>query len=427
MTELKRRIHEIVEKNQDELVQLVMDLVRHPSVKGNELSAQKFFAEKLTDLGAIVDLFEPDINKLKDNPEFVTNRDSFEGSPVIGSVIKGSGSGKSLILCGHMDVVDPGSGAWTYGPFDPQVKDGKIYGRGTVDMKGGIACSYFAVKALQEAGVKLKGDVKILTTIDEEVGNCGMLALVDKGYTADGAIVTEPSDLALTLSSSGSVWYKLRVFGKAAHGGSSYYGVNAIYKAIPFITRIREWEEERRLKLFCKDEHYKELPIPFCVGVNKFHAGTMPAVVPEEAVLEGRIGISPSETNQEVTSEFIDMIERVAASDPWTSQNPPSIEILPSRWISRTISSDHPLVESVKDNFALLFGKQPKIDGMIACSDSGTLQKIGKTPAFEFGPGPMTTLHKTDEYVLIDSLINTTKIIASTLIDWCELDSISEE
>jgi len=419
MASVKECAQEAVAKNRDELIQLVMDLVRHPSTKGNELSAQTFFADKLRELGAEVDMFEPDLERLRQHPGFVTDRTSFAGSPVIGSVLKGAGGGKSMILCGHMDVVDPGDGAWTYGPFSPRYLDGKVYGRGACDMKGGIACNYMAVKSLRDAGIRLKGDVKILTTIDEEVGNCGMLALTEKGYSADGALVAEPSDEALTVSSAGSIWYKLHIYGKAAHGGSAYYGVNAIYKALPFISRIRDWEEERRLRLFGKARFYENLPVPFCIGVNMFHSGTMPAIVPEEAVLDGRIGISPLETTEEIMKEFEDMIQRVAQADPWTKEHPPLVEYHPSRWVSRSLDPDHPLVQTVKANYRDLKGVDPVMDGMKACSDSGTLQHYGHTPAFEFGPGPGTALHQTDEYVSAESLLNVTKVIAATLIDWC--------
>lgn len=419
MTDLKERAIETVVKNQDELIQLVMSLIRHASTKGNELSAQSFFASKLRELGAEVDMFEPDIEKLRQHPGFVTDRTSFVGSPVIGSVLKGYGGGKSMILCGHMDVVDPGDGAWTNDPFSPSYADGKIYGRGACDMKGGIACNYMAVKSLQDAGIRLKGDVKILSTIDEEVGNCGILALMEKGYSADGALVTEPTDEALTVSSAGSVWFKLHIYGKAAHGGIAYNGVNAIYKALPFINRIRDWQEERRLRLFGKVQFYENLPVAFCTGVNMIHSGTMPAIVPAEAILDGRIGISPQETTEEVMKEFEGMIRGVAQADPWTIEYPPLVEYHPSRWVSRNLDPDFPLVQTVKANFHEVKGVYPVIDGMKACSDSGTLQRYGHTPAFEFGPGPGTTLHKTDEYVSAESLLNVTKVIATTLIDWC--------
>ena len=421
MTDLKERVIEAVERNKDELVQLVMDLIRYPSTKGNEQGAQVFFASKLRELGAEVDMFEPDIEKLRQHPGFATSRISFEGSPVIGSVLKGAGGGKSMILCGHMDVVDPGAGVWTYDPFSPWCADGRVYGRGACDMKGGIACNYFAVKSLLDAGIRLKGDIKILTTIDEEVGNTGMLALTEKGYSADGALVTEPSSEALTVSCGGAVWFKLHVYGKSAHGGSSYDGINAIYKSLPFIERIRAWEEERRLRLFGKDQFYEGLPVPFCVGVNMLHSGTMPGIVPEEAILDGRIGISPRETAEEVMKEFEDMIRNVAQVDPWTKEHPPLLEYHPSRWISRKLDPGHPLVQTVRANYHALKDTDPIVDAMKACSDSGTLQFYGHTPAFEFGPGPVSNLHKTDEYVNIESLLNVTKVIATSLIDWCEV------
>ena len=421
MTDLKKRVEAVIDQNKEELEQLLLDLVSHPSTKRHELSAQTFFAGKLKELGAEVDLFEPDIQQMRAKyPGFATDRESYEDSPVLAGTLSGAGGGKSMILSGHMDVVEPGDGDWiTGGAFVPQVIDGKIYGRGACDMKSGHACSYMALKALKDAGIKLKGDVTVLATIDEEVGNTGIMSLLDKGYRADGAINTEPTAERITVSSAGSFWYKIHVYGRAAHGGASYFGVNAIYKAYPFVDRIRQWEEERRQELFGKVPFYEELIIPFCAGVNMLHAGKMQAIVPEEAVLEGRVGVSPLEDTEEVMERFKCMMMDVALSDPWTKEHPPLIEFHPCRWISHSLEPDHPLAQTVASNYQSVTGKEAEFNGFKACSDSGTMHRMFGIPTLDFGAGPDDTLHKTNEFISVDSLLNVTKVIATTLIDWC--------
>jgi acetylornithine deacetylase len=419
MEQIKRKLQDAIAGRKDEIVALAQDLIRFPSTKGNEADAQSFFADKLRDLGATVEIFEPDIEKMKKHPAFVSERETFAGSPVAAGVLKGGKEGKSLILCGHMDVVDPGVGQWTNSPWDPVVKDGKLYGRGSVDMKGGAAAHYTAVKAIVEMGIKLKGDVTILSTIDEECGSTGVLSLIDRGYRADAAICTEPVGLKITVATTGSTWFKIKVFGKSAHGGVAYAGINALYKAIPIIERIRRLEEERRLRLFGTVPIYNGSPIPFCAGVNKIEGGTWPAIVPAEVTLEGRVGLSPFEKVKDVQKELEDAVYSVAAADPWLKDHPPKIEYYKSRWNSGCVEEDHPFVETLREAGKQVRGTAGEIAGMFACSDSGTLIQFGGTPTVDFGPGPQNMAHQTDEYVNIEDLVTTAQVIAITLLDWC--------
>ncbi|GHV36069.1 acetylornithine deacetylase [Synergistales bacterium] len=419
MEQIKQKLLDAVSARKEEIVALAGDLVRFPSTKGNEAKAQSFYADKLRELGAQVESFEPDMAEMKKHPAFVTDRENFSGSPVVAGVLKGDGGGRSLILCGHMDVVDPGSGHWTNSPWDPVVKDGRLYGRGAVDMKGGIAAHYMAVKTIRQMGIKLKGDVKILSTIDEECSSSGILALIGRGYKADAAICTEPVGLKVTIATTGSTWFKIKVTGKSAHGGIAFAGVNALYKAIPIIERIQRLEEERRLRLYGTVPVYNGAPIAFCAGVNKIQGGTWPAIVPAEVVLEGRVGFSPLEKLEDVQKELEDAVYAVAKADPWLKDNPPAIEYYKSRWNSGCVEEDHSLVKTLQGAYTQASGKAGQIVGMFACSDSGTLIRFGDTPAIDFGPGPQSMAHQTDEYVDIDDLVKVARIIAVTILDWC--------
>ncbi|MDR1649554.1 MAG: peptidase [Synergistaceae bacterium] len=425
MERIKRRLRDAIADRENEIVALAQDLIRFPSTKGNEADAQRFFAGKLRDLGAAVEIFEPDIEKMRKYPAFVSERETFAGSPVAAGVLKGGKGGRSLILCGHMDVVDPGAGQWTNSPWDPVVKDGRLYGRGAVDMKGGAAAHYTAVKVIRQMGLQLKGDVTILSTIDEECGSTGVFSLIDRGYKADAAICTEPVGLKVTVATTGSTWFKIKVFGKSAHGGVSYAGVNALYKAVPIIERIRRLEEERRLRLFGSVPVYNGSPIPFCAGVNKIEGGTWPAIVPAEVTLEGRVGLSPFEKLEDVQRELEDAVYSVARADPWLRDHMPKIEYYKSRWNSGCVAEDHAFVGTLREACKQVRGSTGEIAGMFACSDSGTLIQFGGTPAVDFGPGPQNMAHQTDEYVDIEDLVTTAQIIAVTLLDWCDFEFCS--
>lgn len=153
--------------------------------------------EKCRQLGLGIDLWElDDMPELKKHPSYHCDRESFIGSPNLVAVLKGSGEGKSIILNGHIDVVPEGNRLdWSDSPYSGKVKDGKIYGRGTTDMKGGNVALLMAIEALVKNNVKLKGDVIFQSVIEEESGGAGTLAAFLRGYKADGAIIPEPTNL----------------------------------------------------------------------------------------------------------------------------------------------------------------------------------------------------------------------------------------
>ena len=235
-----------IDADEQELVKLTRSLVSYPSVYGQEKDAQEFFAAQLAKLGGDVDLWEPDISELKKHPAFISAREDFSGSPVQVTRFPGDGRGRSLLICGHMDVVPPGDGAWTVDPWQGEYRDGRIYGRGAADMKGGLAAALIALKAIKNSGIRLQGDVLVATTVDEECGSTGVLAILEKGYRADAGLIPEPTGLELNVASTGSIWFKIRVSGKAAHAGMAYRGVSAIDKSILVIQALARLQEERR-------------------------------------------------------------------------------------------------------------------------------------------------------------------------------------
>lgn len=205
---------------------------RGKSTFGHEFNAQAVVLEKLRQFDMDIDVWEPSVKHLKEHAYFVSEREDFHESPNITAVKKGAGGGRSLILNGHIDVVPEGNpAAWTYEPFNAVEKDGKVYGRGSTDMKGGNTALLFALEALEACGITLKGDVLFQSVVDEECGGAGTLAAVMRGYKADGALIPEPTNLKLFVKRQGSMWFRITVRGLSAHGGTRYEGVSAIEKA----------------------------------------------------------------------------------------------------------------------------------------------------------------------------------------------------
>ena len=198
------------------LVKSVCDLIEMPSVTGDESTAQRFVASLMTEMGLDVDLWEIDLDALRKDPNFSMGVNRKEGLGVVG--VTGGSRGKSLILNGHIDVVSPGDESnWRHPPWVGTVEGGRLYGRGSVDMKGGLCCALSAVKAVRDAGVKLNGRLMVESVVGEEDGGVGALATVLRGYRADGAIIMEPTELKVAPAQAGSHCFRMRIKGLSAH------------------------------------------------------------------------------------------------------------------------------------------------------------------------------------------------------------------
>lgn len=213
--------------DEKELLRIVQDLIRiesvNPELSGTG-SGEHLIAEHI---GRYLTQMGLEVHYQEVKPKRVN---------VIG-VLKGRDEGKSLMLNGHADTV--GITRMDIEPLNPVFKDGKVYGRGSFDMKGGLGAMIIAVKSIVDAGVKLKGDVILAFVADEEYLSVGTEVLV-REYPADAAILCEPTNLKVCIAHKGFAWIKVEVFGKAAHGSRPDRGIDAIVKAGKFLARIEE-------------------------------------------------------------------------------------------------------------------------------------------------------------------------------------------
>jgi len=248
LSDLERGVCDAIADGQDELVELASALIGFDTTAREvgdsprqEAALQEYLAEGLRAYGAEIDLFEPDAAAMAGAPLVPEGLD-FTGRPQLIATLRGNGSrppgGRSLLLNGHIDVVsgEP-KGEWTSDPFAPQVRDGRLYGRGACDMKGGVAAMAYAAQAIAAANIQLGGDLIVATNTDEESSGAGGSALVARGLRADAGIVTEPTDFRTWVACRGSEYGVIRVPGRPGHaevrhpewrrGGA----VNAIEKA----------------------------------------------------------------------------------------------------------------------------------------------------------------------------------------------------
>jgi len=416
--DIKRRVLKQIERDREEIVGFLQKLISIPSVTGNEKEIQEFISEKLNQMGLSVDVWEPDVNELRKHLGYVPVTNDYKNRPNVVGVKMGKGKGKSLLFNGHVDVIPPGSlDAWRYKPWGGEVKHGRIYGRGSSDMKSGLAAMTMALDAIIKSETELKGDVILEYTVDEELSGNGTLACVLRGYKADAGISCETSSLRVQPASIGRIWFEIFVRGKPAGIQRRWEGVNAIVEGYKIVQAVSALEKMRIAKLShpLYPDTREALPCIVCM----FQAGSYPSAFPETCLLKGSIATLPGEGSEVVKKTFVEYMHEVAQSDPWLKQHPPEIKFTGYFAEPSEIPVSHPIVQTVSHNFKGLTNKDPIISGRNGAADTRFLNKYGETPSVIFGPGLTEQMHAIDEWVQIDDLMIATKVLALTILDWC--------
>ncbi len=419
MEEGQQKVIQYIRRNQGRGQRFLQRLVQEGSIRGHESRAQAVIIEKCRELGLKMDIWEIGGETLTSHPAFCSDRVNFKGNPNAVGVLQGTGGGKSLILNGHIDVVPVGSlKVWEHDPFSGHVHDGKLYGRGSTDMKGGTVSLLMALEAIVQSGISLKGDVIFQSVIEEESGGAGTLAAVLRGYRADGAIIPEPTNMKFFPKQQGSMWFRIKVKGKQAHGGTRYEGVSAIEKAEKVLLELRELEKRRNRKI--EDPLFAGIPIPIPINVGKINGGEWPSSVADSAIIEGRMGVAPDETMEHAKKEMELAIKSMAGQDQWLERHPPEVEWFGARWLPGSLEIDHELVAALSECYSVIKGKSPIVEASPWATDGGILNKVGNVPVVVFGPGITKKAHDANEYIELADVFETAEIIALTIMKWCE-------
>jgi acetylornithine deacetylase/succinyl-diaminopimelate desuccinylase family protein len=325
--------------------------------------------------------------------------------------IEGTGGGPKLMLNGHLDVVPPGElTQWRHPPFEPHVEDGQLFGRGSCDMKGGISAILAAVKSIVDNKTKLKGDLLVTFVADEESLGKGVNDIVERGYSADMAVIGEPTRLQVVTAHKGLIWMELTTFGKSAHASTvksnnDRGGVNAIYKMCKAISAA-----ENYLPVLEKRMH-KLVGNP-TISVGEISGGTKPNVVPDNcrAMIERRMlpGERPDQAIQEIRKLF-DSIEKLDRNFKY------GLKIVNIRDAAE-ISEHEKIVKFCRNSVKEATGIDPGITGFIATSDMATLVNRAKIPTVLLGPGDLAQAHAPNEFVSINELILAARVYAHLIM-----------
>ncbi len=333
----------------------------------------------------------------------VTTFDLAPGRVNIVGILPGTGTGRSLILNGHMDTVGVDE---MEDPFSGKVMDGRLYGRGSQDMKGSLAAMLGSIKALVDSGVTLAGDLIFTAVADEENQSMGTIELV-KSLMADAAIVTEPTDLQLVSAHRGWIWYEVEVKGKAAHGSRFQDGRDAILLMGRFLVELEKLSEE----LVQRPGH--PLTGPPSIHTSLIEGGSDMCTYPPRCTVSIERRTVSGETEPRVTGEIQKIINDLNVADPDFNA---SIKLIAERSPLDT-DPDSEIMRALKDAFHKQQGKTAQITGAAYWTDAALLAEAGMESVL-IGPKG-EGLHSAEEWVELDSVYDLAEILAETAILYC--------
>ena len=426
VTLLEKQLCSYVEKHRDRLVEIIRDLVRIPSENtpptGNEGACQQYAAELLRKQGIKPELYElTEVPGLREHPLFWPGRD-YQDRPNLGARWKGHGGGRSLVLSGHIDTVPRGTQPWTRDAFGGEVEANRLYGRGSNDMKGGVGTNLFVVEALRDLGIELAGDLVFETVVDEEFGGVnGTLAGRLKGFSADAAIISEPSFLRVCPAQRGGRTAHIRL---SASGGvltEGAFPVGVIDQLHHLLHNLRSFAELRRSRASVH-ELYADSADPVPVSVTKVFTGpwgtTEPITIPETCLIEIYWQLMPGEKQEDVEREFFAWLDSVVAAAPELFPTRPQVDF-PVRWLPGSfILKSEPLVRELAACATKVLGKEPLIQGIEGPCDMYVFHQAFGIPAVLWGARGGNT-HAADEYLEIDSVVRAAQTLLIFVCQWC--------
>ena len=411
-------INSTVNDMREEIILFIQNLVQSPSLANDENDVQKIILNKLESLQLKSEIIPVNFDSIKDHPAF--SDDGFSPDSrinVIGNWNKNM-KGKSLILNGHVDVVPTGSKTlWEDSPWSGKIKDDRIYGRGSCDMKAGLASGILAVQVLKTIGFEPNGNVMIQSVVGEESGGCGTLTNIVKGYRGDAAVILEPTSLKLCPIQSGALTFRLTIPGQATHAAMRWDGISAIEKFNIINQSIIELEKERHSLFSVEYYESPERVAPINIGTIK--GGEWHSTVPDSVIVEGRLGVFPGEPVSDARTAFSNHIIKVSNSDPWLKNNPPIIEWFEGQFESGQTDINHSIINHLKEAYNNVNNSIPIIEGVTYGSDLRLFTNHADIPALLFGPGDVRLAHSANEYVEIEEVLTCIKIISNLIINWC--------
>jgi acetylornithine deacetylase len=399
--------------DRDALVEDLAALVRIPSITGDEEAAAAEAARRLGAAGAAVEILRPDLVAVRGDPAWPGEETERASLPLVFGRLGRPGS-RRIVLSGHLDVVPPGDLAtWTTDPWAADVRDGRLYGRGACDMKGGVAAILGAVRALAADGTadRLAGEVLVALVPGEEDGGQGTLAAIRAGAHGDLAIISEPSNLDIVVAHAGAITFRLTVPGRAAHASQRREGVSALDK-LYVLLRALEADETARNEAET-DPLMTALGLPYPTIVGIVRGGEWASTVLDQVVVDGRYGVKLGQTPEDAAADLRAAIDAANARDPFLRDHPATVEIVGGRFGSARIPSHHVLPVGLAQVAEAVTGRRPAFLGEPYGADMRLFVDVARTPCVIYGPGDVKVAHSADEHVPLDEVATCAEVLAA--------------
>lgn len=381
-----------IDEMKDQIVGTLQSLVRIPSITGDEAKIGAFVADICRAMGLEVEVLE----SAPGRPNVVATWDS--GLP-----------GPSLLLNDHLDMIPPGPlEYWTHPPFAAEIADGRVYGRGTIDTKSGVTTLLMAVTAMRRLQIPIRGKITLLFVCDEEVGGAmGIQWFAQTGrLKADLAVVAEPTTMQIERATKGRMNIGITTRGIATHGARPWLGHNAIEDMAKVVLALAELGERIKSKTHPLLGHGS-------LSTGIIQGGTVPNMVPNKCRIEVDRRLIPGDTQESVLAEFQAVLDRIAAETPGFDA---SMEQL-LWWPGYLVEEDEPIVQIAVTAFEKVMGYRPAITGKDAGTDASWINALAGIPVVMFSPGNGKNAMNADENVVIEDLVNATKVIAQIACD----------
>lgn len=367
-----------------ELVEYCREMVRIKSVNppGDEMAMAEYVANVLKSIGLEVKLLKHSSSRAS-----------------VLAILRGSGQVPALLYSAHLDTVPLGAEQWIHEPFAAETLDGKIWGRGSADMKGGLAALLVMAKIMANSGLSIKGDLIFAITAGEEIDSLGAKSVAsypDLG-PVQAIIVPEPSYNDIYIAEKGALWLEISTYGKTAHGSMPALGKNAVMMMVELI---------KGLEIFFIPFESHAMLGGFSMSINTISGGIKTNVVPDRCVVSIDMRTVPGQDHHDIMARFQGLIKDLGKHDPDFKA---AIEISNDRPPIET-SPEEPVVKMMVDIVADITGELPIPKGVNYYTDAATLTPAFKAPMIICGPGHPGLAHQPNEYVEIEKLVQAAKI-----------------
>lgn len=425
MTHPEQAVLAAIERRRDDLAALAGQLIAFDTTAGaggQEAGLQTLLADRLDAAGADVDIWVPEADVVAGSRQVPDGFD-FGARPQLAARFAGAGAGRSLMFNGHIDVVPAGDpAAWATPAFAPDVRAGRLYGRGACDMKGGIAAMVVAAEVLA-AHSPLLGELIVCTVTDEEETGAGGIAAVARGVRADAGLIPEPTGFDAWIACRGDVICEIEVEGRLGHAGIEHppgRAVNAIDKARLVMNALRRLHDDHRGH---PDHRHLHLS-PGHVIPTRIRAGDWLVNVPDRCTMTYHVAYLPAHADADgwgtaVQAEVEAAVENAASADPWLAEHPPRV-----RWLvdipAAEVAPGEPIVAVALDAGEDV-GRPGRRAGLDSWHDGVTFTRFGATPTIAIGPRSIDRAHTVDEFVPLDDLVDCAKLYALAAMRFCGL------